>query len=66
LCDVACEAVAAVCDPAGVGWSTRELSELDDAGRSRWADYVPVVTVDGTVHDVFRVDRDRLRDAIAG
>lgn len=66
LCDDAVTVVAGVCDPAGVEWSTRDLGEVDEATRTQWADYVPVITVDGEVHDLFRVSPDRLRQALTG
>ncbi len=64
LCADACAAVGAVCAELSIGWSSRELSELDEASQARWREYVPVVLVDGDVHDIFRVDADRLRAAL--
>lgn len=43
-----------------------ELSLNDDPRlAARYADQVPVVLVDGAVHDVFRVNPQRLRAALA-
>jgi hypothetical protein len=64
LCADACAVVGAVCTDAGVSWSTRDLGELDDASQARWREFVPVVLIDGEVHDVFRVDAGRLRAAL--
>ena len=64
LCEDACAVVGAVCGDLSVSWSPRELSELDEASQARWREYVPVILVDGDVHDIFRVDADRLRAAL--
>jgi ABC-type hemin transport system ATPase subunit len=65
LCD---DARAVVMRVAGeTGAAVRELSILDDEElAARYADQIPVVLVDGAVHDFFRVDADRLRGALAG
>jgi hypothetical protein len=49
----------------GCSWTAQDISE-DAALMSRWAEYVPVVLVDGEVHDWFRVRPDRLRAALGG
>jgi hypothetical protein len=64
LCDDACEIVSAVCADVGVGWTTQDLEELEPADQARWREYIPVVLIDGRVHDVFRVEQDRLRTAL--
>ena len=64
LCDDACDVVRSVCADVGVGWTTQDLEELESADRARWREYIPVVLIDGRVHDVFRVDHDRLRAAL--
>jgi hypothetical protein len=64
LCDDATAVVAAVCEPAGVSWTARDLLGLDAATQSQWREYVPVVLVDGAVHDVFRVSAERLTTAL--
>lgn len=65
LCDAAREVVRRVADETGAGW--HELSILDDADlASRYAEQIPVVLVDGRQHDFFRVDPDRLTDALRG
>jgi hypothetical protein len=65
LCDDAREVVASVAAETGAGW--REVSILDDAELSaRYWEQIPVVLVDGEQHDYWRVDADRLRDALTG
>jgi hypothetical protein len=64
LCEDAVGVVAAVCDPIGVSWATRDLAEVSPAERSGWTDLIPVVLVDGDVHDVLRVDPVRLGRAL--
>lgn len=64
LCDDARAVVAAVCADAGVPWG--EVSILDDPELAdRYAEQIPVVLVDGAVHDFWRVDAGRLREALA-
>lgn len=63
LCDDARAIVAAVCDEIGVAWG--EVSILDDPELAdRYAEQIPVVLVDGVVHDFWRVDAGRLRQAV--
>lgn len=64
LCDDACAVVSAVCESAGLSWSARDIQDLDEPTSARWREYVPVVLIDGEVHDIFRVDPDRLRQAL--
>ena len=64
LCDDARTVVAAVCADTGAGWV--EVSILDDPELAdRYAEQIPVVLVDGVVHDFWRVDARRLREALA-
>ena len=64
LCDDACAVVARITEELGVEWAAQDIT--DDAElMSRWAEYVPVILVDGEVHDWFRVREDRLRTALA-
>jgi hypothetical protein len=65
LCDDACGVVSSVCETGGIPWTASDLQDLDEQTRSRWREYVPVVLIDGEVHDIFRVDADRLRQALA-
>jgi Glutaredoxin-like domain (DUF836) len=64
LCDDACAVVTEVCTAAEVGWEARDLSRLDEPTRQQWREFVPVILVDGEVHDLFRVDPGRLRAAL--
>jgi hypothetical protein len=64
LCDDACVIVAAVCEAADVGWVARDLNDLDEPTRLQWREFVPVILVDGEVHDLFRVDAGRLGAAL--
>jgi hypothetical protein len=65
LCDDAVTVVAAVCDCLDVAWATRDLATVEPAQRAHWTELIPVVLVDGDVHDVFSVDADRLRAALS-
>jgi glutaredoxin len=64
LCEDACRAVERIAAESGVGWCEHDISDDPDLV-SRWAEYVPVILVDGQVHDWFRVQDDRLRSALA-
>ena len=64
LCEAAREVVAAVC--AETGDAFVELSILDDLELADlYWEQIPVILVDGTQHDFWRVDADRLRAALA-
>jgi hypothetical protein len=63
LCEDACAVVARVAADTGVEWQAQDITG-DDALTSRWGEYIPVVIVDGEVHDWFRVDEQRLRAAL--
>lgn len=64
LCDDARTVVASVCTETGTVWT--EISLLDDPVMAdRYAEQIPVVLVDGVVHDYWRVDAGRLRAALA-
>jgi len=63
LCDDARMVVAEVCASEGVGWA--EVSILDDPVLAdRYAEQIPVILVDGQMHDFWRVDAERLRAAL--
>lgn len=64
LCDDAREVVAEVCGELGVEWV--EVSILDDEELfRRFGEQIPVTYVDGSQHDFWRVDPDRLRAALS-
>ncbi|HWA67472.1 MAG TPA: glutaredoxin family protein [Mycobacteriales bacterium] len=64
LCEDAVGVVSMVCGELGVGWRSVELTSVEEPRRTEWREMVPVVLVDGSVHDVFRVDDRRLREAL--
>ena len=63
LCEDACTAVARIASELGVGWEDIDISN-DEALMQQWGEYIPVIVVDGEVHDWFRVREDRLRAAL--
>lgn len=67
LCDAAREVVTeVVADLEGEASITvEELSILDDPElNARYWDEIPVVLIDGVVHNIWRVDPERLRAAL--
>jgi hypothetical protein len=65
LCDDARKVVARVAEDTGTGWQERSI--LDDPGLAEmYAEQIPVILVDGAQHDFWRVDEQRLRDALVG
>ena len=64
LCDVAREVVETVC--ADTDTEFAEISIFDDPRlAARFADQIPVLLVDGQIHEMYRVNPDRLRAALA-
>ena len=64
LCEDACAAVARITDELGETWDVVDIS-ADDSLMKQWGEYIPVILVDGRVHEWFRVNEDRLRAALA-
>jgi hypothetical protein len=64
LCDVAKSEVARVTAELGVDWVEVDV-DADPALLEEYSDLVPVILVDGRVHDYWRVDGARLRQALA-
>lgn len=64
LCDEARAAVAVVCAEAGHEW-TEVFIDDDPALADEYSEQVPVILVDGRVHDFFRVNPTRLRAALS-
>ena len=65
LCDEARDVVAGVCESLGVEW--REESVIGNPRwASRYADFIPVVLVDGAEHAMWRVDPAGLHRALMG
>lgn len=60
LCDDGREVVAAVCADLGLPWSERSVLD-DPALYDEYAEQIPVVLVDGVIHDHWLIDADRLR-----
>jgi hypothetical protein len=55
--------VSAVCAELGVGWEERSI--LDDPGLyDEYWEKIPVILIDGRIHDYWRVDPGRLRGAL--
>jgi glutaredoxin len=65
LCTAARETVARVAADAGVGWRERDVDAEPDL-RDEYSDRVPVVLLDGREHAYWRVDEQRLRNALEG
>jgi glutaredoxin len=65
LCDVALDIVADVCSSTGDSWKQVYISG-NDALTAKFTDQVPVTYVDGKQHDFWRVDPERLRNALTG
>lgn len=52
-------------DASALSISMTELSILDDpALADRYAEEIPVLLIDGAVHNIWRIDPDRLRAAL--
>ncbi|MDQ1683780.1 MAG: hypothetical protein QOC82_517 [Frankiaceae bacterium] len=64
LCSDAVDVVSSVCSELGVSWSSQDITGEPEL-MAKWAEYVPVILVDGQVHDWFRVQSGRLRAALA-
>lgn len=63
LCDDARSVIASVCTELGVSW--QEVSILDDPELAdEFWDRIPVTLIDDKVHNIYRVDADRLRNAL--
>jgi hypothetical protein len=65
LCETAIDVVREVCASLEVGWAARDLADVAEPERAQWAELIPVLLVDDAVHEVFRVDPDRLRRALS-
>jgi glutaredoxin len=70
LCDAARDTIAAVVgqlapESAAPSISVEEFSILDDpALLERYVDEIPVVLINGRVHNIWRIDPERLRAAL--
>ena len=68
LCDDARAVVATVCAELGEDFDEVDITAGPDAAELMLAygEEIPVTFVDGEQHDYWRVDADRLRDALTG
>jgi Glutaredoxin and related proteins len=64
LCEVAKQVVDRVAAEVGVAWTEVDV-DADPALLAEYSDLVPVILIDGRVHDYWRVDEARLRQALA-
>lgn len=70
LCDVARDTITAVVgelapEPSAPAISVEEFSILDDPTLlQRYVDEIPVVLINGRVHNIWRIDPERLRAAL--
>lgn len=63
LCDDARAVIRRVCADLGVGWDEVDITG-DEQLYERYWEQIPVTFVDGSPHDFWRVDEDRLRAAL--
>jgi len=65
LCDEAITVVRDVCADAGATFDTLDIDAADDKSLlAVYSDQVPVIFVDGQIHDFWRVDAGRLAKAL--
>lgn len=63
LCDEARAVIELVAREEGVAWIERSILEEQELF-NKYAEQIPVTIIDGQVHDIWRVDAERLRKAI--
>ncbi|MBK7721252.1 MAG: glutaredoxin family protein [Austwickia sp.] len=64
LCVLAKEVVGRVADELGLSWEEQDITQLADPD-PLWWEQIPVTLIDGRVHDYWRVNERRLREALA-
>lgn len=65
LCDEAITVVRDVCAASGESFDTLDIDIVGDPGLlAAYSDQVPVIFVDGRLHDFWRVDAGRLGKAL--
>ncbi|MCX6404238.1 MAG: glutaredoxin family protein [Actinobacteria bacterium] len=64
LCEQAQVVVARVCADLGVSWEFVSIFDQPNLA-DLYAEFIPVVLVDGKVHDQFGVNETRLRAALS-
>lgn len=65
LCVLAKEVVGRVADDLGLAWEVQDITQMSDPD-PMWWEQLPVTLIDGQVHDYWRVNERRLREALAG
>lgn len=65
LCDQALDVVRAVAGETAADWTAVDI-DTDPALVEQFTEQIPVTFVDGRQHDFWRVDPDRLRNALLG
>lgn len=63
LCEEAAKVIQMVASQEGVAWSERSILEEPELFEL-YAEQIPVTLINGEVHDIWRVDAERLREAI--
>lgn len=64
LCEDARVIVMAVCAEFGIEWQERSILD-DPVLYDEYWEKIPVILIDGRVHDYWRVDEQRLRRALS-
>jgi hypothetical protein len=64
-CTQAVADVRRICAELGVPWTVEDV-DADPELRAEYGDRVPVILLDGAEHGYWRVEEDRLRQALAG
>lgn len=65
LCGLAAEVIDQVCAETGTGWAQRDIDQHPEL-LPVFGDWLPVIFVDGKRHDYWRVDPQRLTQALSG
>nr|WP_062340553.1 glutaredoxin family protein [Herbidospora sakaeratensis] len=63
LCDDARAVIERVAAETGVEWDERDITQ-NPADLAKYWEMIPVTLVDGVQHDYWRVDENRLRQAL--
>lgn len=64
LCVTAEQDVERICGELGVPWSLTDV-DADSELRAEYGDLVPVILIDGKEHGYWRIEEDRLRQALS-
>jgi hypothetical protein len=63
LCEQAQVVVARVCSDLGVAWELLSIYDQPSLA-DLYAEFIPVILIDGKIHDKFGVSETRLRSAL--